>query len=50
MSFLLLIMSTLQQNWRIGQTAWKQGGGGEKRGGRGQGGEMAQTMYAYMNK
>jgi hypothetical protein len=37
-------------------SAWKQGGGGEgTRGGRGkgmggQGGEMAQTMYAHMNK
>jgi hypothetical protein len=43
MSFLLLLMSTLQQNWRKGQkgSAWKRGGLGE---------EMAQTMYAHMNK
>jgi hypothetical protein len=53
MSFLLLsLMSSLQQNWRRGQNkfclevrrvAWK---------GRGwrQGGEMAQKIYAHMNK
>jgi hypothetical protein len=45
MSFLLLLMSTLEQNWRKGQNR-----GGRKREGMGQRKEMAQTMYAYMNK
>jgi hypothetical protein len=32
-------------------SAWKRGGGGEERKGvGGYGGEMAQTMYAHMNK
>jgi hypothetical protein len=32
-------------------SAWKQGGGGKWKGvGWGQGREMAQTMYAHMNK
>jgi hypothetical protein len=50
-------MSSLQQNWSRGQYTfflevrgvvreWE--GAGE--GVRGRGGEMAQTMYAYMNK
>jgi hypothetical protein len=30
-------------------SSWK-GGGWGKKGSGGQGGEMAQTMYAYMNK
>jgi hypothetical protein len=38
-------------NWRTGRTgsAWKKGCGGEE-GGKGQGGKIAQIMYAYMNK
>jgi hypothetical protein len=52
MSFLLLLMSSLQQNWRRGQSrfyleARGMGGEGER---RGQGEEMTQTMYAHMNK
>jgi hypothetical protein len=51
LSFLLLLMSTLQQNWRRVQKKFclevrRVGGGGEWREGR----EMAQTMYAHMNK
>jgi hypothetical protein len=49
LSFLLLLMSSLQQNWRKGQNRfyleargrWKEAGTG---------GEMAQTMYAHVNK
>jgi hypothetical protein len=50
--FLLLLMSSLQQNWRRGQNRFcleARGWGGEE-GGGGQGEEMAQTMYAHMNK
>jgi hypothetical protein len=55
MCFLLTLMSSLQQNWRRGQagSAWKWRGwekwegAGDGEGGRG---EMAQTMYAHMNK
>jgi hypothetical protein len=46
MSFLLLLMSSLQkigEKGRIG-SAWKRGRVG------GQEGEMAQTMYAHLNK
>jgi hypothetical protein len=54
MSFLLLLMSTLQQNWRRGQNRFcleARGIRGKVGGGRrGQEGEMAQTMYAHMNK
>jgi hypothetical protein len=47
-----LLISSLQQNWRKGQKRFfldvrglrEDGGGG------GQGREMAQTMYAHMNK
>jgi hypothetical protein len=52
LSFLLLLMFSLQQNWRRGQNRFwlevrevgVEGGGG------GQRGEMTQTMYAHMNK
>jgi hypothetical protein len=45
-------MSTLQQIGEKGRTCsvWKQEGVGVKERMVGQGGEMAQTMYAYMNK
>jgi hypothetical protein len=52
MSFLLLLMSSLQQNWRRGQNRFclevkGMGGKGTEwgRGQRGQGGEMAQCMH-----
>jgi hypothetical protein len=52
MSFLLLLMSSLQQNWRKGQNRFCLEAKGVA--GRGRvwetGGEMAQTMYAHMNK
>jgi hypothetical protein len=48
-------MSSLQQNWRRGQNrfcleARRVGEEEEDGGGVGEGGEMAQTMYAHMNK
>jgi hypothetical protein len=52
LSFLLLLMSSLQQDWRKGQNSFcleVRGMGEEGRGG-GQGREMAQTMYAHVNK
>jgi hypothetical protein len=52
MSFLLLLMSILQQNWRKGQNRFcleARGWAGEG-GSRGQKGEMAQTMYVHINK
>jgi hypothetical protein len=51
MSFLLLLMSSLQQNWRKEQNRFcleARGVGGRGRGL--QGGEMAQAMYGHMNK
>jgi hypothetical protein len=46
-------MSSLQQNCRKGQNRFcleaREMGEGEREGGR-QGGEMAQTMYAHVNK
>jgi hypothetical protein len=41
-------MSSLQQNWRKGKSRFclEVRGDGED---RGQGGEMTQTMYVYMN-
>jgi hypothetical protein len=50
LSFLLLLISTLNKIGEKDRTvsAWKQGWGGEG-GDEGQGGEMAQTMYAHMN-
>jgi hypothetical protein len=58
MSFLLLLISTLQQNWRKAQNRFCLEGRGEeerKREGRGGGqrrqrGEMTQTIYAHVNK
>jgi hypothetical protein len=55
LSFLLLLMSSVQQNWRKGQNRFclevREGGRGKRRRGvGGQWGEMAQTMYAHMNK
>jgi hypothetical protein len=44
--FLLLLMSSLQQNWRRGQNRFCLGA----RGIRGRRREMAQTMYTHMNK
>jgi hypothetical protein len=50
MSFLLLLVSTLQQNWRKAQNRFCL----EGRRGRvwrwGQEGEMTQIMYAHVNK
>jgi hypothetical protein len=48
LSFLLLLMSSLQQNWRKGRNRFcleAKRVGGEEGGGE-QGGELAQTMYA----
>jgi hypothetical protein len=52
MLFLLLLMFTLQQNWRKGQNRFcrEATGMGEEGGSWGQRGEMAQTKYAHMNK
>jgi hypothetical protein len=52
LSFLLLLLSSLQQNWREGQNTFclEARGCREDGGGGGQGEEMAQTMYAHMNK
>jgi hypothetical protein len=46
-------MSTLQQNWRKGQNRFcleVRRGGAESEGAGSRRGEMAQTMYAHMNK
>jgi hypothetical protein len=49
MFFLLLLMSSFQQNWkRKGQKTFCLQVRGLEGGGAGE--EMAQTMYAYMNK
>jgi hypothetical protein len=47
-----LLRSSLQQNWRIWQNrfCWKARGVGGRGSGWGAGEEMAQTMYALMNK
>jgi hypothetical protein len=53
MYFLLLLMFTLHQYWRKGQNRCcleVRGVGGKREGVGGQGGEMAQTMYAHMNR
>jgi hypothetical protein len=47
---LCFLFNKIREKGRTG-SAWKQGGWGEKEGmGWGEGGEMAQTMYADMNK
>jgi hypothetical protein len=53
MSLLLLLISSLQQNWKIGQNrfclearGWE-GEGGGKRGSRGIGEEMAKNLCTY---
>jgi hypothetical protein len=52
MSFLLLLISTLQWNWRKAQNRFCLEGRGEGNRGSGQGqeGEMTQTMYVHVNK
>jgi hypothetical protein len=54
LSFLLLLMSSLHQNWRKGKNRFcleVRGVGVVEGGGKGGSGrEMAQTMYAYVNK
>jgi hypothetical protein len=52
MSFLLLLVSTLQQNWRKAQNRFclEGRGEGERRWGWVQKGEMTQTMFAHLNK
>jgi hypothetical protein len=49
MLFLLLLISTLQQNWRKVQNRFCLEGG-EREWGQQQEGEMTQTMYADVNK
>jgi hypothetical protein len=52
MSFLLLLMSSLPQNWRKGQNRFcleVKGSGGEREGAEDRR-EMTQTMYAHVNK
>jgi hypothetical protein len=46
---LFLLFKKIGEKDRTG-SIWKQGGWGKKGGGVVQEGEMAQTMYAYMNK
>jgi hypothetical protein len=52
MSFLLLLIFTLQHYWRKVQnrSCLKGRGRGEEGGGGGQGEEMNLTTYAYVNK
>jgi hypothetical protein len=51
MSFLLLLISTLQRNWRKAQNRFcLEGRGRGERVGVEQEGEMTQTMYAHVNK
>jgi hypothetical protein len=52
MSFLLLIISAIQKNWRKGQNRFclEAREVGERGRGWVVGVEMAQTMYAHMNK
>jgi hypothetical protein len=49
---LLLLMSSLQQNWSKGQNRFclEATGVGRRGGGGGQEEEMTQTMYAHVNK
>jgi hypothetical protein len=46
---LCLLFNKIGEEGRAG-SAWTEGGWGGERGGGGQGCEMAQTMYAHMNK
>jgi hypothetical protein len=51
MSFLLLLISTLQWNWRKGHNRFcLEGRGNGGGGGPEQEGEMTQKMYAHVNK
>jgi hypothetical protein len=50
LSFLLLLMSTLQKNWRKGKNRFCLKARGVKGRGEGMGGTIVQTMYAHMNK
>jgi hypothetical protein len=52
MSFLIIAMFSLQQNWRRGQNRFclEVRVVREKVGMGGQGGQMTQIMYAHMNK
>jgi hypothetical protein len=50
MSFLLSLMFSPQKNWRRGQKRFCPEARGERSGSREKGAEMAQTMYAHMNK
>jgi hypothetical protein len=45
--FLIIVMSSLQQNWKKGLEA-REGWGKKK--GKGERGRKAQTMYAHANK
>jgi hypothetical protein len=51
-SFIVLLMYSLKQNWRRRQNRFclEEQEVGRRRRGQGLGGEMAQTMYAHMNK
>jgi hypothetical protein len=49
-SLLLLLMSSLQQNWKKGQNRFYLEACGVEGESRGQGVEMAQTIYVHMNK
>jgi hypothetical protein len=52
LSFILLLMFTLQQNWSKGQNRFclKPRGWGEKEGVGSRGGVTAKIMYTYINK
>jgi hypothetical protein len=49
MSFIFLLCLLFNKIGEKGRTVYAGSGGGDG-GGQGQGGEMAQTMYAHMNK
>jgi hypothetical protein len=50
MSFLLLLISTLQLNWRKAQNRFCLEARGEEGRGWEEEGEMTQTMYAHVHK